>query len=200
MIIYKITNKLNGKIYVGQTIRSLQERWRCHQCSEACTHLHRAIKKYGVENFIVEQIDVATNREELNLKEQYWIEHYNCISPNGYNLQNGGKHFNVSAETRERLSVALTGRKLSEETKRKIGVASKSRKPPMLRKRQSEHQKEKCRFSNPNRKSVICVETGHVYLSLSQAAKENGTHRSHIAEVLNGKRKSAGGYKWEMAK
>lgn len=198
MIIYKITNKSNGKIYIGQTIRALKERWRCHKNSDSCTYLHRAIKKYGAESFTVEQIDCAVNREELNLKEQHWIEHYNSIYPNGYNLQSGGKHFDVSDETRKRLSVALSGRKLSDETKRKIGIASKSRKPPMLGKRQSEHQKEKCRLSNPNRKSVVCVETGQVYLSISQAAKEGGTYRSHIAEVMNGKRKSAGGYTWEM--
>lgn len=198
MIIYKITNKINGKVYIGQTIRSLEKRWECHQHQDNCTHIHRAIKKYGPENFTIEQIDVACTRDELDRKEQFWIEHYNSMMPNGYNLQTGGRHCEFSDETKRKISLRLTGIKRSEETKKKIGAASRMRSPGKLGKQASEDQKIKCRLSNPNRKPVMCIETGVVYLSITQAANVNGVHRQHIQEVLRGKRNSAGGYTWKV--
>lgn len=86
--IYKITNIQNNKVYIGQTIRPIQERFKRH-INDAInnildTHFARAIRKYGKENFIIEKIDEANNQEELNKKEQYWIRKYNSIK-NGYN-------------------------------------------------------------------------------------------------------------------
>lgn len=88
MFIYKITNKINNKVYIGQTIRPVQDRWKRH-INDALqnildTHFARAIRYYSPENFIIETIDTATNQEELNQKEQYWIRFYDSIS-NGYN-------------------------------------------------------------------------------------------------------------------
>lgn len=93
MIIYKITNKINGKVYIGQTIRTLQHRWKEHQraafVENRQTNFARALRKYGIENFIVEVIDHADSREELNDKERYWISYYDsCVK--GYNLTDGG--------------------------------------------------------------------------------------------------------------
>jgi group I intron endonuclease len=91
MLIYKIVNKVNGKIYIGQTIRSLKERFADHcKNKRSTTILHKAIQKYGKDNFTIEQLDFANSREELNCLEQYWISMNNCISPNGYNLCLGG--------------------------------------------------------------------------------------------------------------
>lgn len=88
MWIYKITNIQNNKCYIGQTIRPIEQRFHRH-INDALnnsldTHFARAIRKYGQENFIAEQIDIATNQNELNEKEQYWIRYYNSIE-NGYN-------------------------------------------------------------------------------------------------------------------
>ena len=88
MWIYKITNIQNQKVYIGQTIRPIQDRFNRHY-NDALnniidTHFARAIRKYGRENFIVEEIDKAATQEELNKKEQYWIQYYNSIE-NGYN-------------------------------------------------------------------------------------------------------------------
>lgn len=82
---------VNGKQYVGQTSRTLEQRWREH-CSNGsqCTYLHHAINKYGKENFKVEQIDIALDQEELDYKECQYIKHYNTLAPNGYNLNSGG--------------------------------------------------------------------------------------------------------------
>ena len=88
MWIYKITNIQNNKVYIGQTIRPVKDRFHRH-INDALnnildTHFARAIRKYGKDNFIIETIDEAINQIELNKKEQYWIQYYNSIQ-NGYN-------------------------------------------------------------------------------------------------------------------
>ena len=88
MWIYKITNIQNNKVYIGQTIRPIQDRFHRH-INDALnnildTHFARAIRKYGKDNFIIEQIDQAQTQNKLNKKEQYWIQYYNSVQ-NGYN-------------------------------------------------------------------------------------------------------------------
>lgn len=95
MYIYKITNKINGKIYIGQVYnKTVLDRFNRHlkdATPDSRSYLHRAICKYGKDNFIVEQIDTATSLEELNQKEMYWIKYYNSTDGNiGYNLTDGG--------------------------------------------------------------------------------------------------------------
>ena len=91
MWIYKITNIQNNKCYIGQSIRPIQQRFTRH-INDALnnildTHFARAIRKYGKENFIIEEIDTAETQEELNQKEQYWINFYNSVE-DGYNETN----------------------------------------------------------------------------------------------------------------
>ena len=88
MFIYKITNKINNKVYIGQSIRPIQKRFMRH-INDAInnklnTHFARAIRKYGKDNFICEEIDKADNQNDLNKKEQYWIRCYNSTEK-GYN-------------------------------------------------------------------------------------------------------------------
>ena len=88
MWIYKITNIQNQKVYIGQTIRPIEQRFHRH-INDAMnnildTHFARAIRKYGTDNFIIEEIDSAKTQNELNKKEQYWIQYYNSVN-NGYN-------------------------------------------------------------------------------------------------------------------
>lgn len=88
MFIYKITNIVNKKIYIGQTIRPIKQRFQRH-ITDALnnvldTHFARAIRKYGKEAFIVEEIDNAKSQEELTEKEIMWINYYDSTK-NGYN-------------------------------------------------------------------------------------------------------------------
>ena len=88
MWIYKITNIQNNKVYIGQSIRPVEQRFRRH-INDALsnilnTHFARAIRKYGEISFQIEIIDSAHNQDELNQKEQYWIRYYNSVE-NGYN-------------------------------------------------------------------------------------------------------------------
>ena len=92
--IYKITNKINGKIYVGQTIKNYEERFRQHRLNYNKEYfsqivLYKAFKKYGIENFSFEMIE-EVEREKLDEREKYWIEYYNSYF-NGYNSTLGGR-------------------------------------------------------------------------------------------------------------
>ena len=91
MIIYKLTNKVNNKVYIGKTIRSLESRFKRHLIDALSldTHFARAIRYYGNDAFEAVQIDSATTEAELNLKEQYWIDYYKAIDT-GYNTAMGG--------------------------------------------------------------------------------------------------------------
>lgn len=88
MEIYKITNLVNGKVYIGQSARGVQQRFVRHiqdaMSGRLDTHFARAMRKYGENNFVVESIDTADTQEELNRKEQYWIHEYDSIR-HGYN-------------------------------------------------------------------------------------------------------------------
>ena len=92
--IYKITNTINGKSYIGQIIQNVKERFYQHcatKCSKAVSNMaiHRAIKKYGKSNFTVEVIE-EINSANLNDRERYWIKYYNSYN-NGYNSTKGGQ-------------------------------------------------------------------------------------------------------------
>lgn len=88
--IYKITNKVNGKIYIGQSIDIIQ-RWNYHKSipNGGCVKLYNAMRKYGIDNFIFE-IEEICSQNDLDDKEIYYINKYNSHSSMGYNLTDGG--------------------------------------------------------------------------------------------------------------
>lgn len=92
--IYKITNIINNKAYIGQTIQNIKDRFYQH-CSNKCSEevvnmaIHKAIKKYGKKNFIIEVIE-EVEKDNLNDREIYWISYYNTYN-NGYNSTKGGQ-------------------------------------------------------------------------------------------------------------
>lgn len=120
MIIYQIKNKINNKIYVGQTIQALSSRIADHKCKSKrkkwLGELHKDMNKFGFENFESKILEKCNSREELNIKEKYWIKKLNTIYPNGYNLESGGEiDVKIPIITRKRMS---EGRKKSKKIKR----------------------------------------------------------------------------------
>lgn len=107
--IYKITNLVDGKIYIGQTIKSIEERWKSHLSPHStCTYLKRAIQFYGPNKFKIELLtscEANTKSElinELNKLEHKSITLHNCISPNGYNIREGGRsHIKPHGKSKE---------------------------------------------------------------------------------------------------
>ena len=130
MWIYKITNIQNNKVYIGQTIRPINDRFHRHindaMNNTLDTHFARAIRKYGKDSFIIEEIDKATNQNELNEKEQYWIRYYDSVK-NGYNETDaiskcgGNTYLSKTAEE-------------MEEIKNKIRLTKIGDKNPMAKK------------------------------------------------------------------
>ena len=96
--IYKITNKVNGKSYIGQTRNSVEFRWRQHYKAHDNKYFHRAIDKYGKENFIVETLEEC-DIADLDSREIYYIDKYDTFN-NGYNMTKGGSgyHEHVSCK------------------------------------------------------------------------------------------------------
>ena len=154
--IYKITNKLNGKSYIGKT-NDLEKRWRYHLYAlerNGQTPLYRAMRKYGVENFefsVIETIECGS-KEELNQRlcelEKHYIENYQTKSPNGYNLTDGGEGLSgmkFSKSHRKKIADALKGRTKTEEHRQKLSEIRKRLKipPPNKGKRLSEETKAK---------------------------------------------------------
>lgn len=92
--IYKITNTLNDKVYIGQTIKTVQKRFTQHKNNSNKEYfsqivLYKAFNKYGIENFICEEIEEVPNNK-LDEREKYWIEYYDSYF-NGYNSTLGGR-------------------------------------------------------------------------------------------------------------
>jgi group I intron endonuclease len=155
--IYLVTNKLNGKQYVGQTTVARNKVGHGLIVTEA-------YKKHKKENFNYEPIcKNINNRNILNFIERFWIKVINSRFPNGYNIEAGGSNKGIVAEsTKQKLREANLGKKLSvetkakialfsagryhsEETKVKLKIARSKQVPPMLGKTTSEETKEKIR-------------------------------------------------------
>ena len=103
MLIYKITNTINNKCYIGQTIKSAEERWKEHQSHAFGTHtndinktLYQAMRKYGLENFTFEVLqDNIETFEQLDKAEIYWIDYYKTRSARKTALNFGINHSTV---------------------------------------------------------------------------------------------------------
>lgn len=207
--IYKITNTINGKSYIGKTLDTIITRWKQHQ-SEAWKErslerpLYRAIRKYGVSNFTIEVVEECSG-ERASERERFWIEECDTFK-NGYNATLGGdgsayldydKIVELYLETK---NIKQT----SEILKVDRGYISQILKRKNIEIiPSSEIQKnsaKKVYMKNEQDELIMTFRSqGEAarYIKNSQNLKsaEKGI-ASHISHVLNGKRKTAYGYKW----
>ena len=167
MIIYLVTNTINGKQYIGQTLCTPAKRWQEHvynasgNPARSAYPLYHAIRKYGSAAFFVSTLETAVSQKDLNQKEIDFIYAYQTMQKTlGYNRHEGGNRPpQHTAESRAKaaasnrgqkrtdgfrqfISAALTGIKRSEETKRKISI-SKTNPSDETRKRMSEAAKNR---------------------------------------------------------
>lgn len=222
--IYKITNKLNGKFYVGKTVKTIQNRF-CSHCYDAVkrnstTYLHKAIRKYGKENFIVEEIELCNN-ENLNEREIFWIS---ILKPH-YNQTIGGegicgyKHSNeYCKKMSERMIGKYTGEKNpfynqthTKQQKEKWSKMRKGQPSPCGFAGKSHKEESKSKTSqtlknNPNvkRTKVFQYDIEGNFLrefqSISDASKFVGTNPSNIKYTCEGKFNHCKGYRWSYQK
>ena len=220
--IYKITNKVDGKIYIGQTICGFKKRYGNNlQKNTTNIHLKNAINKYGIEPFeIIEIFDSSDSIDELNELEKYWIEFFGGINSGKiYNFTSGGLNAKLSDEFKEKLRIIKTGTKLSEETKKKMSIAQKEKNAKMTeeeRKVYGAHKKGtktsddiKRKISETKKnavnkkeiqekiiakknKKVICLTNGKIFNSLKEAGEFYGFSSSMISTCCKVKREFAG--------
>ena len=172
--IYLITNKLNGKVYVGQTNQLLLRRWGLHKArarkNEGYTaHLYNAIRKYGIENFEIKEIATCGTEGWADYLEKLYILLYDSMNPTvGYNMTSGGDKPRPTPEMRERQRQKVLGRKASPESKIKVSESLKlaykeGRHPGTKGKTWTEESKKKASASRSGPKNwhfnhKICAE------------------------------------------
>ena len=206
--IYQITNKLNGKIYIGKTERSVQERWKEHcrdYLKERCEirPLYRAMKKYGVENFFIEVIEETNNPEE---REAFWIQQKGSFK-SGYNATLGGDgkryvdYDLVIATYKEVQNIAETSRILNLDKDTVSKVLHSNHIEIMSNERVV--QRVLGKIINQYDKQGNYIQSFPSVKAAAEAlgkitSTSNGA-TSHISDVCRGKRKTAYGYIWKFA-
>lgn len=178
MIIYKATNKLNNKKYIGLTTKTLEERKRTHAfgAKNGTTYFNRAIREYGVEGFNWEEIDTADTIEELRSKEEEWILYYDTFDnkDKGYNTSSGGQYFKITEAEKIRRSERargennpmygvpspMKGKKFSKSHRRKMSESGKKVDRVWLRGE-----------TNPSARPVIDLTTLEVYGTIKEASE-----------------------------
>ena len=141
MIIYLITNTVNGKQYVGQTQRdNADKRFTEHVAASRATqgargHFHKALRKYGAAAFVLEEIDSAVSFDELSEKERYWIAKYRTFET-GYNMTLGGEggSYPHSEEQKERQRQETLSRPPEFWARQKVATQEAMNNPEMRQK------------------------------------------------------------------
>lgn len=203
----------NGKVYIGQTCQSPNQRWRNGNGYSNNEYFTRAIQKYGWNNFIHEIIKDELTLEEANILEVELIKKYNSTNKEfGFNIENGGygkgKHSSKTlkkmSEGRRGIPSKYKGVPLSEEHKKLISERNKGKPPAFKGKHHTDESKKKLSDAqSEKKKSVICVETKIIYESYKEAERQTGISSKNISKVCRGKMNSngtknltAGGYHW----
>lgn len=216
--VYKHVNKINGKVYVGQTAYSVSRRWRKNGSGYKIGIFKSAIQKYGWNNFEHIIIKEGLTKEEANELEIKLIREYKDLGIS-YNITDGGEgflSFKMSDEAKAKISKIHKGKKLPESMKLQASLRfkgiplsdeHKSRiSAALIGKTKSEvakrHMREnhklhdlvkimKCNKEN----NVICI-----YESIAEASRDTGVLQTHISRCARGKRPSAGGFIWKYYK
>ena len=200
--IYLITNNVNGNKYVGKTELSIEERWGQHikdSKKEKCEirPLYRPIRKYGVENFSIKEIDTGQG-EELNNKEQYWIQHYDTYN-NGYNATLGGDG-KILLDYDEIIKTYLLNHNAAEVA-RTLGCSVDS-VYKILKVNDIPITKNTEVITEKYAKEIVQYDKKGNFIQTHRSAHEaarvlgDERYRQHIQECLKGKRKSAYGHLW----
>lgn len=187
--VYAHINKINGKIYIGITSREVNKRWKNGKGYDYNTHFYNAIQKYGWSNFDHEIIAANLTEEEAKNFERLMIEKLDTTNYKyGYNNDKGGgmppvlfgennPFYNVVPQKAVEASVkARIGKHLKEEHKQKIAKA----------------------LINKHSKKVLCVETGIIYPSFSEAERMTGNCHANIHKAIKNNTR-CGNCHWQYA-
>lgn len=187
--IYKITNKVNGKSYIGQTIQNVKERFYQHcatKCSQAILNMviHKAITKYGKSNFTIEVIEEVESTN-LNDRERYQIKYYDSYN-NGYNSTEGGqdgiklfKNLDTESIVREYKS----GKSL-REIGRLFNVDKQTIKDLLVRNNINLRTTRTYKFSQKDREDIL--KDLSLGLSRKEIISKWHISKSYLSQLING--------------
>ena len=209
--IYKIENLINGKIYIGKSI-NIHKRFKSHindsfnENKPSYDHLiHKAIRKYGVENFSFDIIE-RCDEKELNEKETYWISFYDCCvldgKEKGYNMTRGGEgssSIDIN-KIHELWDNGLSIKEISDELhydRHAVSIRIKE----YTNYTPEQGKTRKCSIIAKNRQKAICQynlsgEFINEYKSIVEASENTGIGYRTICSNVQGKTSSAGGFQW----
>ena len=205
--IYKITNNINRKIYIGKTTRTIKERWKEHlkKINYEKNKFYNALNKYGIDNFIIEEIEECDD-DILNEQEIYWINFYNSYE-NGYNSTGGGDGGIKITSTKVKQIIELYQlgyciRDICIILDSSIETVSFYLKQELkLTDEEIKNNGYKIRGKKQN-KSVVQLSLNGIeintFASMTEAQEKTGIWRNHIGDVCNGKRQTTGGFKWKF--
>lgn len=201
-LIYRITNRVTGWVYIGKTRNRLCERYPAGEWWR-CTH-NRELKadytKYGSDAFSLDIIVEGATPEELQMLEPFLISSHNCLYPNGYNHTLSSPSGGISAVTRERMSVAHKGKIYSQSHR------------DAIRQGRSRYKMSTSHFDHIRRgathyaiKPVEQLDglNGSVvanYPCIAEAARANGLSESKISAVCKNKATATKGTYWRFVK
>ena len=217
--IYKISNNFNAQVYVGQTWRPLDKRFKEHAVYSGSPKLHNSIIKHGLSGFAIELLwEDECTQTELDAREAAFITELGTLSPNGYNLKEGGSGGKLSIESRVKMSASHLGKVQSSETKTKIAFASLGNTNSLGRVL-SEETKQLIGDRNSGSASYWCGKKGgehptakkveqwsrngdqlvKTYESLTEAANELGADLSSLVACCKGRRKTCRNFTWRYS-
>lgn len=204
--IYKITNIVNNKIYIGQTRYTIQKRWaeHCSVYNKLDYPLYKAMRKYGQDNFIIEEIEQISD-ELLNEREIYWISFYHSYAPlgYGYNVTLGGEGNRLYEQKQiyKMWDNGLCITEISEQTGADRHVVTdilKDYKNYSIE--ESEKRGHEFLWSKRGRKVNQYDLKGNyiaTFNSLMDAQRQTGVAQKNIFWAVSHKSYSAGGYQWK---
>lgn len=212
--IYKIENMINGKMYIGQSI-NIERRWARHRYATDDFAIHRAIRKYGIENFSFSILEECSEKN-LDDKEIYWITKYNSLIPNGYNMIEGGSNGSGLAKGKPVLQFSPQGKFLAEYRSAHVAdditginyssICACCRREQKIANgyqwRYKDDAKDIQQVNDFIHKQVGIIQydiNGNKiaeFSSLKEASEKTGISKPIICKVCKGKGKTAGGYRW----
>lgn len=227
--VYLIKNSENDKMYVGVTTKGYEHRFSNHKYQSRkngrCSALYAAMRKHGDEKFSVELLEACHSFEHMNERERHWIKELNTMSPNGYNLTDGGDAGVLVPESMEKVRAKLIGKPISEKTRqavidswnnqesraRRLKSIKEAMNRPEVKEQTGARQrgvKKSASHVAALRKAkavkVMCVSTGHVFDAMTDAVQwvrglgvYTKANHAKIYRACTSEEYTAYGYRWK---
>lgn len=230
--VYCITNNINGKRYVGITANGYENRfanhiWHSRKQWSGCRALYNSMRKHGAKAFSVELLQIAESLEHLNKLECEWIARLGTLSPNGYNLTEGGGAGKFCEETKRMMSDRLKGKPMNKKNKdglkrawadpeiraSRMAAIREAMNKPEVREAIGARQRGKPKSEShikalrkARARAIMCVDTGQMFHAMIDAVRwvrstQNRPTANHakILRATQSEEYTAYGYRWRYA-